>query len=111
MASKITVVAPSSTANLGPGFDVFGLAINAFYDEVTLTKKKTKEVSIVTEDDIPTNPDKNTAGLVVKNMIKKFKTKMELKLKLKKMFLQDMEWEVVLLLQLLLQLHLINCTS
>ena len=73
MVSKITVVAPSSTANLGPGFDVFGLAVNAFYDEITLTKKKTKGVSIVTEDDIPTNPDKNTAGLVVKNMIKKFK--------------------------------------
>ena len=73
MVSKITVVAPSSTANLGPGFDVFGLAVNAFYDEITLTKKKAKGVSIVTEDDIPTNPDKNTAGLVVKNMIKKFK--------------------------------------
>ena len=84
MASKITAVAPSSTANLGPGFDVFGLAINAFYDEITLTKRKTKGVSIVTEDDIPTNPDKNTAGLVVKNMIKKFKTKDGIEIKIKK---------------------------
>ncbi len=84
MVSKITVVAPSSTANLGPGFDVFGLAVNAFYDEITLTKKKTKGVSIVTEDDIPTNPDKNTAGLVVKNMIKKFKTKDGIEIKIKK---------------------------
>jgi homoserine kinase len=82
MASKITVVAPSSTANLGPGFDVFGLAVNAFYDEVTLTKKKTKGVSIVTEDNIPTNPDKNTAGLVVKNMIKQFKTKDGIEIKI-----------------------------
>jgi homoserine kinase len=84
MISKITVVAPSSTANLGPGFDVFGLAVNAFYDEITLTKKKTKGVSIVTEDDIPTNPDKNTAGLVVKFMIKKFKTKDGIEIKIKK---------------------------
>ena len=84
MTSKITAVAPSSTANLGPGFDVFGLAINAFYDEITLTKRKTKGVSIVTEDDIPTNPDKNTAGLVVKNMIKKFKTKDGIEIKIKK---------------------------
>jgi homoserine kinase len=82
MASKITVVAPSSTANLGPGFDVFGLAVNAFYDEVTLTKKKIKGVSIVTEDNIPTNPDKNTAGLVVKNMIKQFKTKDGIEIKI-----------------------------
>jgi len=84
MPSKITVVAPSSTANLGPGFDVFGLAINAFYDEITLTKKKTKGVSIITKDDIPTNPNKNTAGLVVKNMIKKFKTKEGIEIKIKK---------------------------
>ncbi len=40
MVSKVTALAPSSTANLGPGFDVFGLAVNAFYDEITLTKKK-----------------------------------------------------------------------
>ncbi len=84
MVSKITVLAPSSTANLGPGFDVFGLAINAFYDKVTLTKNKTKKVSIITEDDIPTNPEKNTAGLVIKNMIKKFKTKDGIEIKIKK---------------------------
>ena len=84
MRSKITVIAPSSTANLGPGFDVFGLAVNAFYDEITLTKIKEKKVRIVTEDNIPTNPDKNTAGLVVKNMIKKFKTKDGIEIKIKK---------------------------
>ncbi len=84
MTSTITVVAPSSTANLGPGFDVFGLAVNAFYDEITLTKMKTKGVSIVTRDNVPTNPDKNTAGLVVKNMIKKFKTKDGIEIKIKK---------------------------
>lgn len=84
MASKITVLAPSSTANLGPGFDVFGLAVNAFYDEVTLTKTKRPGLNIITEDDIPTNPDKNTAGLVVKNMINKFKTKEGIEIKIKK---------------------------
>ena len=84
MVSKITVIAPSSTANLGPGFDVFGLAVNAFYDEITLTKKNTKGVTIVTDDDIPKNPDKNTAGLVIKNMIKKFETKDGIEIKIKK---------------------------
>ena len=84
MKSKVTVIAPSSTANLGPGFDVFGLAINAFYDEITLTKIKERRVYIKTEDNIPTNPDKNTAGLVVKNMIKKFKTKDGIEIKIKK---------------------------
>jgi len=83
LASKITVRAPSSTANLGPGFDVFGLAVDAFFDEVTLTKKKSG-ISIITEDNIPTNPDNNTAGLVVKNMIKKFKIKDGIEIKIKK---------------------------
>ena len=83
MVSKITVKAPSSTANLGPGFDVFGLAIDAFYDVVTLTKTK-NGITIVTNDDIPTNPENNTAGLVVKNMKKKFKIKDGVEIKIKK---------------------------
>ena len=83
MVSKITVKAPSSTANLGPGFDVFGLAIDAFYDEVTLTKT-TNGITIITDDNIPTNPEDNTAGLVVKNMKKKFKIKNGIEIKIKK---------------------------
>ena len=83
MVLKITVRAPSSTANLGPGFDTFGLAIDAFYDEVTLTKTK-KGITIVTDDNIPTNPENNTAGLVVKNMKKKLKIKNGVEIQIKK---------------------------
>ena len=83
MIPKITVKAPSSTANLGPGFDVFGLAIDAFYDVVTLTKTK-NGVTIVTDDNIPTNPENNTAGLVVKNMKEKFGIKDGIEIKIKK---------------------------
>lgn len=83
MVSKVTVRAPSSTANLGPGFDTFGLAIDAFYDEVTLTKTK-NGVTIITDDNIPTNPENNTAGLVVKNMKKKLKIKSGVEIQIKK---------------------------
>ena len=83
MVSKVTVRAPSSTANLGPGFDTFGLAIDAFYDEVTLTKTK-NGVTIITDDNIPTNPENNTAGLVVKNMKKKLKIKSGIEIQIKK---------------------------
>jgi len=55
VVSSITVKAPSSTANLGPGFDVFGLAVDAFYDTVTLTKTK-NGITIITDDNIPSNP-------------------------------------------------------
>ncbi|QMU54166.1 MAG: homoserine kinase [Nitrosopumilus sp.] len=83
MVTKVTVKAPSSTANLGPGFDVFGLAIDAFYDTITLTKTK-KEITIITDDKIPTNPENNTAGLVVKNMKKKFKIREGVEIEIKK---------------------------
>ena len=83
MVSKVSVKAPSSTANLGPGFDVFGLAIDAFYDHVTLTKKKSG-ITIRTDDNVPTKVENNTAGLVVKNMKKKFKIKSGVEIKIKK---------------------------
>ena len=88
MVKSVTVRAPCSTANLGPGFDVFGMALDAFYDEVTVTKKG-KGIKIVSSDDIPLDPNKNTAGLVAKAMLKdivkggysKYKGGVEIKIK------------------------------
>lgn len=83
MTKSVTIRAPSSTANLGPGFDVFGLALDAFYDQVKITKIG-KGIKIVTSDSIPINPQKNTAGLVARNMIKKFKIKDGIEIEIKK---------------------------
>jgi homoserine kinase len=83
VSKSVTVKAPSSTANLGPGFDVFGLALDAFYDQVKITKKG-KGIKIITSDKIPLNPQKNTAGLVAKNMLKKFKIKYGIEIEIKK---------------------------
>ena len=83
MTKSIKVRAPSSTANLGPGFDVFGLALDALYDEITLTKKG-NNITIVSSDDIPSSPTKNTAGLVVSAMKKKFKIKDGIEIEIKK---------------------------
>ena len=88
MVKSVTVRAPCSTANLGPGVDVFGLALDAFYDEVTVTKKG-KGITIVSSDDIPLDPKKNTAGLVAKAMLEdivkegysKYKGGVEIKIK------------------------------
>jgi homoserine kinase len=82
---SISVKAPSSTANLGPGFDVFGLALDAFYDRITLTQTSQKEIKIISDDDsIPIDVNKNTAGLVVKDMVKKFKIKKGIEIRIKK---------------------------
>lgn len=83
MAFSVTAKASSSTANLGPGFDVFGLALDAFFDVVTLTKRK-QGIKIITSDLVPTDPKKNTAGLVVLHMIKKFKIKGGIEIKIRK---------------------------
>ena len=84
MTTNVTVKAPSSTANLGPGFDVFGLAVDAFFDEVKLSKKKEKGIKIISKDSIPTNPTNNTAGLVVNTMLKKYKINSGIEIKIKK---------------------------
>ncbi len=83
MPSSVKVKAPCSTANLGPGFDVFGLALDAYYDTIELRKTR-KGITIQSFDSIPLDTDKNSAGLVVKEMAKKFKIKTGLVLKIKK---------------------------
>ena len=83
MASSVTVKAPSSTANLGPGFDVFGLALNAFFDTIKITKTD-KGIKIKTSDSIPIAPQKNTSGLVAQTMLKKFKIKNGVEITIKK---------------------------
>ncbi|HSB56628.1 MAG TPA: homoserine kinase [Nitrosopumilaceae archaeon] len=83
MVSSVVVRAPSSTANLGPGFDVFGLALDAFYDEVQLEKSQ-HGIKIQSSDTIPLVAEKNSAGLVAKEMMRKFKIKSGVVLKIKK---------------------------
>ena len=83
MIPSVTVRAPSSTANLGPGFDVFGLAVDAFFDEVTLSRQK-RGISIMSNENIPTNPNDNTAGLVIKNIKRKFGIKDGIKIEINK---------------------------
>ena len=93
MITNVRVRAPSSTANLGPGFDVFGLALDAFHDEIILAKTNKSAttnrpwhgVRILTMDDVPTDPQQNTAGLVIKSNEAKIQNKnLELRLKLRK---------------------------
>ena len=92
-----TATASSSTANLGPGYDVFGLGLDAFEDRVKITttkkkimtsnKSKERQITIKMSDEegstskgegevgeitIPSTPEDNSAGLVVKRMAEDF---------------------------------------
>lgn len=69
-----TAIAPCSTANLGPGYDVFGLALDALKDKVRITKTQGSGKIIIKNSDqaIPAIAESNSAGLVVKRMMRDF---------------------------------------
>ena len=73
--TSCTAAAPSSTANLGPGYDVFGLALDALYDRVKITRAAGKDSRIrikMSDSKIPSALETNSAGLVVKRMMRDF---------------------------------------
>jgi homoserine kinase len=71
---KVVVKAPASTSNLGPGFDVLGLALGVMYDEVEVARMEERDVLLevggVGSEIIPTNPDENSAGVVALEFMK-----------------------------------------
>jgi homoserine kinase len=85
--SQVTLIAPATTANLGPGFDVFGLALKTPHDKVTLSmipEDVVIEVTGLSANSIPTAPEKNTAGVVAKHILKEFNLKTGVAIKIDK---------------------------
>ncbi len=70
---QIEVFAPASIANLGPGFDVFGMAIAGLGDTVKLSKIEEEQIIINVEGvppgSIPLEPFANSSGAVIKAAI------------------------------------------
>jgi homoserine kinase len=70
-----SAAAPCSTANLGPGYDVFGLALDALEDKVKISRiyPGVGRITIKNSDQaIPSMVESNSAGLVVKKMMQDF---------------------------------------
>jgi len=87
LPNKVIVKAPATTANLGPGFDVFGMALEHPNDKVTIipvSKDIKIKVSGLAADTIPTDPEKNTAGVVAKAILEESSLKTGLMIKLEK---------------------------
>ena len=87
MPKQVTIKAPATSANLGPGFDVFGLALEQPSDKITLTSI-TQGIKIqitgLGARTISTIPEKNTAGLVAIKMINEFSLKTGLQIQIEK---------------------------
>lgn len=76
IAESCIATAPCSTANLGPGYDVFGLALDALEDKVKISRISPSargKINIKNSDQsIPSKAESNSAGLVVKKMMQDF---------------------------------------
>jgi len=72
-SKSITIEAPASIANLGPGFDILAMAIDGFKDKVQITiKPGSNKISIKVENsDIPEN-ENNVAYGVIKEAIRRY---------------------------------------
>ncbi|MEM2226021.1 MAG: homoserine kinase [Candidatus Bathyarchaeia archaeon] len=86
--SAIRVEVPSTTANLGPGFDVFGMALGAFWDAVELEEceKRSLELEISGRYGklVPRKHDANSACLAVKHFLEKFGIERGIRIRLEK---------------------------
>ena len=72
---RTLVQAPCSTSNLGPGFDVLGLALDVFHDlaEVELVQEEGVFIQIegIEAGRIPTDPERNSAGKAALEFLKR----------------------------------------
>ena len=72
--NSVKVFSPASIGNIGPGFDVLGLAIDGLGDTIEAREISGNEVVIENifnaDHDISNDPDKNTAGIAAKETLR-----------------------------------------
>ncbi len=86
--SQVSVKSPATSANLGPGFDVFGLALEYPSDKVTIAVADNPGIKIqlsgVKAGTISQSPTQNTAGVVAAYMLQEFSLKTGLNISIEK---------------------------
>lgn len=73
---EIKVFCPATVANVSCGFDVLGLCLNTIGDEMTVRVIKEKEIRIkqITGQELPTDPQKNVAGVAALSLFEQIKS-------------------------------------
>jgi homoserine kinase len=69
----ITLKAPATIANFGPGFDIFALALEQPYDIIKIQENRSFDISIKIiggQESLPSAPMKNSAGIAAKAYLK-----------------------------------------
>jgi homoserine kinase len=75
-SDKVEVIAPATIANLGPGFDVFGIALKEPYDVIGAKRVSEAGVRIVEVNGVGANrvtldPKRNTASVAAMEVLKR----------------------------------------
>jgi homoserine kinase len=71
MADALHIYAPATVANVGPGFDILGFAMNQPGDEIIIEKSKRNQHLIIDQSGVglPLDPDKNVATIAIEAML------------------------------------------
>jgi homoserine kinase len=69
MNSSATVHAPASVANVGPGFDILGFALDGMGDKITLSAREDDRYVIESVGaDLPLEPESNVATVALRSL-------------------------------------------
>ena len=70
MNKVIRIFAPATVANVGPGFDILGLALEGIGDEIEMSLSANEGIRIVMPgSDLPSDPNLNVAGVAVQALL------------------------------------------
>ncbi len=83
---EIRVFSPATVANIACGFDCLGFALDEPFDEMVLRKIDEKTVRIIHRDDfgLPTEPERNVAGVALNSILKAIDAKFGFELEMTK---------------------------
>ncbi|MCE7991638.1 MAG: homoserine kinase [Roseivirga sp.] len=69
MNRSVTVHAPASVSNVGPGFDILGFALDGMGDKITLSTREDEQYVIeAVGAELPMNPEKNVATVGLRSL-------------------------------------------
>lgn len=83
---SVTVKCPATVANLVCGFDILGMALDEPYDIMKLKLIDEPKVIITNKDayNLPTEPERNVAGVVLLSIMEKMETKFGFEVEIEK---------------------------
>lgn len=88
MSEWVKIAAPATISNIGPGFDIFGMALQNPFD--VIEGRKTNSGMVITEvtgpghESIPMDPEKNSVSIAAAEVLRRCDVDFGLEIKIKK---------------------------